>query len=351
MTLEGAVVVSSTILVSIRQHFEIKGLMKKLAVAPYNERKREGILRYVQLTAVARESTGYSVAEEDLFTSVEVVLVVNNKRQGKGLEARDLATELWSRGRELGLIHSIWLNFHPGDSDEEGKKDSKKRPNNNLIIGSDGFELLHGEEEVWQRFGGPPISLGPGAFVQANFNSFTLAMGEIRKFALEREGAKVLELHAGVGSIGLSLFGGGKGQSWLRCVELNPAGEVHFQKSKERLIREIVKADGSIPDLGYVVAAASDKVCLEFLRGTVDMIICDPPKKGLEPELLSALVFNGQEGNQGSTQTLIYLSCGWAALKREMGPLMVAGWRVVHAQAYLFFPGTEAIETLVIFKR
>ena len=328
----------------------IKNLMKKLSVSPYNERSRQGLFRYIQLTVVGREVRGYR-AEEDPEASVQFVLIVNSMRgQGKELKAaRDLAMELWLKGKE-GLAHSIWLNFNPATQDSKRSE--------NAIIGSDGFELLHGEEEVWQRFGGPgspTISLGPGAFVQANYGTFSLALRGIRRYALEKESVKVLELHSGVGSIGLSLFEGGKGPDWLRCVELNPAGEYHFRKSKERLMEGTVKTNGSLPDVDYLVAPASDERCLRFLGGIdnmgVDVIIVDPPKKGLEPELISVLASIGKEGNPNQEQTLIYLSCGWAALKKEMAILLGAKWRLVHAQAFLFFPGTEAIEILAVFRR
>lgn len=115
-----------------------------------------------------------------------------------------------------------------------------------------------------------------------------------------------------------------------------------------------------MPDLDYLVAPASDERCLGWLGGSgeiegVDVVIVDPPKKGLEPGVLSALTahYDTVKGGEPSKDqlTLIYLSCGWDALKKEMAALMEARWRLVHSRAFLFFPGTDAIETLAIFKR
>ena len=288
-------------------------------------------------------------AELDASASVQVVVVVNCTRKGKDSKAAwDLARDLWKRG-EGGLFHSIWLNFHQ-------EEDPKRRSNENAILGGGGFELVSGVEQVMQRFTAlsSPISIGPGAFVQANYSTFSLALTQIRDFAMEKKDAKVLELHAGVGSIGLSLFSNGHGPSWLRCVEINPAGEEHFQRSKSMLLSQIRASGGCIPDVGYLVAPASDEQCLRWLKEDVNVIIVDPPKKGLERELLTALTYsNAEQGDPGraQTQTLIYLSCGWEALKKEMGLLVESGWKLVFASAYLFFPGTEAIETLAVFKR
>lgn len=50
------------------------------------------------------------------------------------------------------LLHSIWLNFQP----DEGS---------NRILGSS-WQLLHGQQWGWQEFGGVPVAVAPGSFVQ-----------------------------------------------------------------------------------------------------------------------------------------------------------------------------------------
>lgn len=48
------------------------------------------------------------------------------------------------------------------------------------------------------------VDLCAGSFVQANYSAFQAALSVIKRHV--KPGARVLELHAGVGSIGLSLF-------------------------------------------------------------------------------------------------------------------------------------------------
>lgn len=50
------------------------------------------------------------------------------------------------------LIHSIWLNLQPADD-------------RNVILGSR-WQLLQGQEWGWQQFGGVPVAIAPGSFVQ-----------------------------------------------------------------------------------------------------------------------------------------------------------------------------------------
>jgi tRNA/tmRNA/rRNA uracil-C5-methylase (TrmA/RlmC/RlmD family) len=74
------------------------------------------------------------------------------------------------------------------------------------------------------------------------------------------------------------------------------------------------------------------------------VVIVDPPRKGLEKELLNALCDNKELNN------IIYVSCGWEAFKSDCLALLQAGWRLAHAEAFLFFPGSEHIEVLAVFE-
>ena len=49
------------------------------------------------------------------------------------------------------------------------------------------------------------VHLAVGSFVQANYGAFQSALASIRQHV--PPGSRVVELHAGVGAIGLSLFG------------------------------------------------------------------------------------------------------------------------------------------------
>jgi 23S rRNA (uracil1939-C5)-methyltransferase len=48
---------------------------------------------------------------------------------------------------------------------------------------------------------------------------------------------------------------------------------------------------------------------------------------------------------------LVYVSCGFEALKRDATALMAAGWKVTHAEGFVLFPGSDHLETLAVFDR
>jgi len=184
---------------------------------------------------------------------------------------------------------------------------------------------------------------------------------------------------SGSRSAGLALVASGRCRS-VRFVEINPQCEEPFRAAARRL--------ASAAELTFHVAAAGSAPH-DFVAGT-DVVIVDPPRKGLEPGLLEALTalpaperspcggsaLHGGDapattmtkdpvecqdigtamgsGSERTPQphTLIYLSCGFPALERDCAALLGSGcWRLQHCEAFLFFPGTDSIETLAVFRR
>jgi 23S rRNA (uracil1939-C5)-methyltransferase len=74
------------------------------------------------------------------------------------------------------------------------------------------------------------------------------------------------------------------------------------------------------------------------------VVIVDPPRKGLEPELLAALSEPG-----AGPSTLLYLSCDLDSLIRDHDSLRQR-FRATHVLGYALFPFTKHVETLVRFE-
>jgi 23S rRNA (uracil1939-C5)-methyltransferase len=120
----------------------------------------------------------------------------------------------------------------------------------------------------------------------------------------------------------------------------------------------------------YTVASAASALRSGQALGS-DVLIVDPPRKGLEDDVLDELCkpFNPRQPNVESpsmmtledyrvnwtndVQTLIYVSCGFDALARDCEKLLSSpgGWKLESATGYVLFPGSNHVETLCIFKR
>jgi len=88
----------------------------------------------------------------------------------------------------------------------------------------------------------------------------------------------------------------------------------------------------------------SAAAALPMLAGT-DIVIVDPPRKGLDYQVLDALC-----QTKGPSQ-ILYLSCGPVSFQRDCEKLFAHGWKVDNAEAYLFFPGSNHVEILCSLKR
>ncbi len=140
------------------------------------------------------------------------------------------------------------------------------------------------------------------------------------------------------------------------CVEINPDVKIYFNAGVDALHRKWSSTHPTTPppEFSLHIGAAADAVLHHKVLGDdVEVIVVDPPRKGLEGALLDVLC-----GKHGTTvlparcQTLIYLSCGFDALQRDCDALLSSGmWKLVHVETFLFFPGNDALETLVVFER
>ncbi len=267
----------------------LRRFIQEEEIASYNEETHQGLLRYVQL-AVER-ATG----------KVQLTLVLNSRE-----------TRQWQKLWDAYPWHSIWLNIN-------SRRD-------NVIFGKE-WELFQGEPFLWEQMCNTAICYHPASFAQANPALFEkLILSLLSQMPPQ---SRVVEYYAGVGAIGLSIA---KECHKVICCEANTQAEHCFALSKEK--SEFKEK------LSFVNARAEEQL---KLMQEADVILVDPPRKGLGKPLLEAL--KQQKG------TLFYISCGWDAFQRDCDALLSAGWTLQTAEGYVLFPGTDQLELLVRFEQ
>ncbi|KAK3410336.1 hypothetical protein EUGRSUZ_J02331 [Eucalyptus grandis] len=346
----------------------LKQGIKELGIEPHDEDQGTGDLRYVQM-AVTTYNTSIPASERYQHGQVQVALVWNSRNENSpnSDKLNALAHFLWQNGGskcKVPFIHSVWANFQTSTS--------------NVIFGNRWRHLL-GDRDFWEHLGGIDVSLAPSSFGQANTRAFNSLLRKLQKYV--PYGASVTDLYAGSGVIGLSLAATRKCRS-VRCVEINKESKLSFEKTVERLPKYVDssiswhQADTSVEPTSWLVGS--------------DVIVVDPPRKGLEASLVGALqtlpewelktrsspesfktkeekrpwvlrareasvqVGNdlSQENRHSVPQTLIYISCGWESFKEDCKSLLSSkAWHLEKAHGFNFFPGTQSIEVLAVFKR
>ncbi|MCL2094507.1 RsmD family RNA methyltransferase [Candidatus Saccharibacteria bacterium] len=262
-----------------------------------------------------------------------------------GAEARDLKTLIVrsdARGRAVAKLFV---------KNKEAKEMSSRVDVPGLaVVYSDAKSPASVTTEVW-RVGettladellGREYQYDVDGFFQINLPVYEMVLGEIVTWV---EGERVLDLYAGVGTIGLSVARGKD----LTLVEVD-----------EKAYAELAKNVAGVTGAKAVLAKSED--ALEYLT-QVDTVIVDPPRAGMHQKLVDKLLMDGPK-------RVVYLSCNPVTQARDVEWLVkgrgdgagsregLAGgregagaYKIVCQKAYNFFPKTPHIENLVVLER
>ena len=165
---------------------------------------------------------------------------------------------------------------------------------------------------------GHTYSYSPNGFFQINLPVYEAALVAMRPFVATRE---VLDLYAGVGTIGLSIARDHE----LTLVEVNGAAYGELVKNAAGLpVATLLEKSESVTDI------INDR----------QTVIVDPPRAGCDTKLISRLL-------EVRPPRIIYLSCNPATQARDVAILM-GSYRIDAMESFNFFPATPHIENLVI---
>jgi tRNA/tmRNA/rRNA uracil-C5-methylase (TrmA/RlmC/RlmD family) len=213
-------------------------------------------------------------------------------------------------------LHSLWFNANVGRA--------------NTILGPE-FQNWHGPAGVVEHFGGAAVHYPPGAFGQNNLDVAQAIIEHVR--AEIPQGARVAEFYAGVGAIGLSVLAR---VSEIRMNEVGP----HSLLGLELGLAALDAADRAKITIVPGPAGASRLAASE-----AQVVIADPPRKGLDPDLRSFLSENPPE-------RFLYISCGIDSLLTDAARLTAPGkLRLGALSAYNLLPFTGHVETVARFER
>jgi 23S rRNA (uracil1939-C5)-methyltransferase len=277
----------------------VRSALVDAKVTCYSDRAHLGVARYLQIAVERRSGTA------------QVVLVVNTTEAQPLTDCLELI-----RARLGSRLHSLWLNFNTQA--------------NNVILGPD-FHHVCGPQSVVEDFGGAAVHYPPGAFGQSNPDVAQQIVGYIR----ERipPGAQVTEFYAGVGAIGLSVL---DQVGLIRLNEVSP-------QSLQGLQLGLMDLTASLRAKVEVVAGAAE-TATEAARGS-QLVIVDPPRKGLDPQLRQALA--GEPPEQ-----LIYVSCSLSSFLNDVRLLQAAGnLQLSELNAFNMMPFTDHVESVARFQR
>jgi 23S rRNA (uracil1939-C5)-methyltransferase len=278
----------------------LKKKILELGIMPYDERDDSGDLRYVDFR--------FSAARQEL----SVTLVTRHSPFPAGVQ---LARSLMKR---FPFVTGVNQNVN------------EARGN---VIWGPAFHTLAGRETLMDRVGDVKLVFPPGVFSQANPAMARKLYEAVTKFADLSGRETVLDLYCGVGPISLYLA------STARQVWSVDDSELAVNTAKQNARRN---GRGNCRFLAGDVGSMATKLKNDL--GHIDLIVLNPPRKGLQPAAMKPMVECG-------APKLIYVSCEPTTLARDLDRLVNGGYRIERLALFDMFPQTEQVESVALLTK
>lgn len=279
----------------------VSAWIKKNKVSVYDEEAHTGLLRHLYLRLA--DATGELMA----------VLVINGRHLP--FEKELIATLKAALGEQL---KSLQININ-----------TKKT---NVILGKE-CHTIYGSDYITDLLCGIRVRISPLSFYQINRTMAELLYKKAAEYA-RPQGAKILDLYCGAGTIGLSMAD--RAQSVIG-VEIVPEAVADARANA---------AENGIENARFICADAA--VAARQLKAegiTPDAVILDPPRKGCSAELLSTVCFDF------APDRIVYISCDPATLARDTAIINNSGYALREYTPADLFPRTPHCETACLFEK
>lgn len=195
----------------------------------------------------------------------------------------------------------------------------------NVILG-DEEKVLYGRDFIYDDFAGIRVKVSLKSFYQVNHDQMIRLYDVARDLAEIDENKDVLDLYCGIGTISLYLSKYAKHVIGVEIVE-----------SAVRNANDNAKLNG-IENCDFVLADAT-KGMDPYLKEK-DIVILDPPRKGVSRDLIASLKNN-------RIRKIVYVSCNPATLARDL-ELLKDTYRIGEIYPVDMFPYTIHTECVTV---
>ena len=276
----------------------VERCLRERGVAAYDERTRRGLLRHIY---VRTNREGEAL----------VCLVVN----GRSLPCEEELAAAVRRAvpKTVGVVLSV------------------NTQDTNVALGEE-YRIIWGTDELEDTLCGLRLRLSVPSFYQVNREQAERLYGKALAFAGLTGRETVLDLYCGAGTITLVMAR--RAGRALGAEIVAPA----IANARENARRNgIENAAFFLGDAG----AVAERLAAERLRP--DVVVVDPPRKGLSGEVIAAAAGMGP-------RRVVYVSCDPGTLARDVKRFRELGYEAVRAAAVDMFPRTRHVETVVLLE-
>ena len=201
------------------------------------------------------------------------------------------------------------------------------KENTNIIYG-DKFINIYGKDKLRDTLCGYEFNISPSSFYQVNHDCCEALYNKAAELLNVNGDETVVDLYCGIGTVGICAAPKAKRLIGIEVVgdavknarvnaELNGVSNAEFYRGDSSIIRSV-----------------TDKA---------DVIIIDPPRKGLDEKVISAIL-------DIKPEKLLYISCDPNTLARDL-KILLEHYAADKAYPFNMFPRTSHVETVVLMTK
>ncbi len=277
----------------------IKKWGDRYGISAYDEETKKGLLRHVYIRD-GRQSGEIIVC----------LVATGNTPKTKELTAALLA----ANPKIVGIVLCV-----------------NKKEGNEIL--SDNFRVLYGKGYMTDTLCGVEFDISPRSFYQVNHDGAEALYGIAAEYAGLTGDETVIDLYCGTGTIGLSMASrAGK----LIGIEIIPDAVKNAAANATR---------AGIENAEFICADAG-KAALELASRGIkpEVIIVDPPRKGLSDDVITAIA-------DMSPERVVMISCNSATAARDAKKLGEVGYTATKMRAVDMFARTGHVETVCLLSK
>ena len=246
--------------------------------------------------------------------------------RSSALTGRSVVTLIVSRSPGAAALEELCDALRQSCPEMTGLVLNRNTARGNTVLAGE-FHTLWGNGELSEGLCGLRFTLSPRSFFQVNPPQAERLYETALRYADIREGTLALDLYCGTGTIGLCMASRG---ARVIGAEIVPEAVENARRNAQ---------ENGLSDRCEFICADASKAAEELRRRGLrpEVIVVDPPRKGLTPEVIEAAADMGPE-------RIVYVSCDPGTLARDIALFREKGYIAVRGTAVDMFPRTSHVE-------
>lgn len=190
--------------------------------------------------------------------------------------------------------------------------------------------LLGGERYIYVTLDGVRLPVSPRSFFQLNTHQAKNMYACIAEM-VGRQNERIVEAYSGIGGISMTLKDHAKE---IIGIEIVKDAVINARQSAR---------ENHITNVEFVCADAADKLLYLSKNSSIDVLVVDPPRTGLDEAMLAVIL-------RSKIKKIIYVSCNPSTLAKNLA-ILSDRYEVERIVPFDMFPNTAKVETIVSLKR